>query len=245
MANNSIFILGNGPSMRGFDFNKLGNVPTMGLNAAYRYWEKINWYPTYYCCLDVEVLSSHKDQIKNLILTNKVKKIFVKQCLIDLVPVLKDNPDVIIYENISRSSNFFKSRQPGKLTTGSHCIRFAMALGFTNIYLLGIDLRYVEMIKESKRQTINGYKLIITETPKNNPNYFFDGYQQKGDRYHLPNPHIQNENLHQLAFEVLRNDIAQYKFNINIFNCNKKSVLYDNNVFPYKTLAELLSVILK
>ena len=56
---NTLVILGNGPSLRGFACNILTGIPTFGLNAAYRYWAKINWYPTYYACLDTVVGKSH------------------------------------------------------------------------------------------------------------------------------------------------------------------------------------------
>ncbi len=39
-------VMGNGPSLKGFDFTRLNGVTTLGMNAAYRYWDQIGWYPT-------------------------------------------------------------------------------------------------------------------------------------------------------------------------------------------------------
>ena len=50
-----MIIIGNGKSLEGFDFKKI-KEETIGLCCAYRYWEKINWFPTYYCCVDHVVI---------------------------------------------------------------------------------------------------------------------------------------------------------------------------------------------
>ena len=41
-------VLGNGPSLRGFDFGRLSRFDVFGMNAAYRYWYEIGWFPQYY-----------------------------------------------------------------------------------------------------------------------------------------------------------------------------------------------------
>ena len=80
-----LFVLGNGPSLRGFDFKKLKDYHTIGLNAAYRYWEKINWYPTYYCCLDPELINTHHKNIYDMIVNKKIKKMFLRGNIIAFV----------------------------------------------------------------------------------------------------------------------------------------------------------------
>lgn len=238
-SGDKIFILGNGPSLKGFDFEKLRQVPTIGLNVAYRYWEKIKWYPTYYCCLDTEVIKSHKDAIKELLTSGKVKKLCVRQTFIDLFPELKNHKDILVYESLCQTSPYFMSTDQSKITTGSHSIRFGMSLGYKKIYLLGIDCRYTEVIREARKLDQRN-KLIIVKAPKRNPNYFFDDYQQKGDTYHVPNPNIQTENLHVKVFEILRTDIKRYKFDCKVINCNQRSVLYNRKIFPYKELDAVL-----
>jgi len=48
MQTKPLIILGNGNSLKGFDFNRLDNFPTFGLNGAYNYFKQIQWFPTYY-----------------------------------------------------------------------------------------------------------------------------------------------------------------------------------------------------
>ena len=60
-------VIGNGPSLRGFDLTRLSSIDTIGMNAAYRHWERIGWYPTHYACLDDEMIDTHHVEIARLI----------------------------------------------------------------------------------------------------------------------------------------------------------------------------------
>jgi len=54
-----------------------------------------------------------------------------------------------------------------------------------DVSILGMDNDYVEFLPECKK--LEDGTLEITETPKDNPNYFFNDYQRKGDIYNVPN----------------------------------------------------------
>ena len=43
MSNDTIIVIGNGPSSKDLDFTKI-TYPTVGMNIAFRYWYKINWF---------------------------------------------------------------------------------------------------------------------------------------------------------------------------------------------------------
>lgn len=64
---NKIVVMGNGPSLNRFDFEKDYEIDTFGMNAAYRYWRKVDWYPTYYACFDHVVLKDHSEEILKLV----------------------------------------------------------------------------------------------------------------------------------------------------------------------------------
>jgi FkbM family methyltransferase len=184
-------ILGNGPSLRGFDFkNQLNDYDTFGMNAAYRYWDGINWYPDYYSCLDTVVGISHKDAILRLIL-NAGRYGIRKFLLMDnLVRELGDAgrlPYVYNFDTLARKNNSLLRVASSARSTGSHTCVWAAALGYVDIVLLGIDSNYIEVIQEAKYTENNQHVLEMAETPDYNPNYFFDGYQIKGDKYHVPN----------------------------------------------------------
>jgi hypothetical protein len=71
------------------------------------------------------------------------------------------------------------------------------------VYLLGIDCNYVEILDEAEKG--QGTELTIVKTPKDNPNYFFDDYQQPGDQYNIPNPNrdVHLESWREIAERLL------------------------------------------
>ena len=92
---------------------------------------------------------------------------------------------VVEFESLRASDTLFDA-QP--VTTGSHALLLGVAMGYRRIKILGVDGRYVEVLPEADR--LQGTELELRATPAANPNYFFAGYQQQGDRYNLPNPRL-------------------------------------------------------
>lgn len=203
------YILCNGPSLRGFDFaREMKGKTTFGMNAAYRYWDRIKWYPTYYSCLDVAVGMSHKEEIGRLIReakTNGIKRFLLRRNLVEELGETEAPVDCL-EDLFEKYPAIFHSR---RVTTGSHTMLWAAWLGYKNIFLLGADASYVEQIGESA--PVGGLRLRLTQTPAHNPNYFFDDYQRAGDVYHLPNPgadkgdmvHIESWNTIRPALDLL------------------------------------------
>lgn len=247
-CNDKVVIIGNGPSLKDFDFLTLKSVDSIGMNAAYRYWERINWYPNHYVCLDDQLIETHAAAIYGLIKKEKVKTAFLIAKILDYYPDLLYSKNVFYLESFhsvrqKRVANkgvpyidslYFKESDPSKVTTGAYSVRFAAHLGYKQITILGVDLRYVEILPEAKKA--GDIKLVMSETPKSNPNYFFDDYQRAGDKFNIPNPATHDRNLHIASFEVLANDVVQFGWNTKIFNSNKKSVLYDKAILPYKDI---------
>lgn len=197
-------ILGNGPSLRGFDFaSQLEPFATFGMNAAYRHWHAIGWYPNYYACLDEVLGLSHKNAIAALIegaKENGIQRFLLRESLIRELGDLGANPCVVSLEALYlEAGHVFQSP---RITTGSHTLLWAVSLGFRDVVLLGVDANYVEILPEAV--SIGGARLEIQSTPQHNPNYFFDGYQQAGDRYHVPNPaKNKNDLVHVAAWESI------------------------------------------
>lgn len=236
-SNNKILILGNGPSLKNIDFMNI-NIPTMGMNSAYRFWEKYNWFPDFYISMDDKLIESHHREMNNLIIEKKVRSAFFNDCMFEKwQPILKKHPRVFSFGRIGKSK-FFKSTNDNKMTTGAWAVRFAAYLGFSEIYLAGIDCNYVEIIPEATLQDDNS--LIINKTPDNNPNYFFSDYQRKGDKYNIPNPTVHSGRLHIDSFKVLKNDISVFNMGISVYNMNKYSKLEEESIF---TLQENINIL--
>mgnify|MGYP005842235629 CR=1 FL=1 len=179
-------VLGNGPSLKGFDFKRLVDFDVFGMNAAYRYWDRIGWYPQYYSCLDLVVGVSHRDEIIRLIENSHeygIRAFLLRDNLIKQIGSVRNHERVMNFDLIQGGSELLTAPT---ITTGSHTAAWAAYLGYKEIYLLGIDCNYVELIDGARQG--QGTELILESTPESNPNYFFDDYQQLGDHYNIPNP---------------------------------------------------------
>ena len=215
-------IVGNGPSLRGFDFELLRGKVWLGMNAAYRFWDEKGVYPYVYACFDTVVQDSHKTEIKRLI-ENRVEYgiqwFFLRKSYTEYWPEAEHLDCVFFLEDLQTSVSWFDR---GKITTGSFSAYIFAFLGFSEIYLLGIDLNYVEKLPEARTE---GRELVIEGDIKSNPNYFFDFYQKPGDRYNPPNRHA---GMHLRSW----NEVAEVlsDFPISIYNCSSKSAV---KVFPF------------
>ena len=254
MKNLRLLVMGNGPSLKKEHFGLFTGFPCLGMNAAYRYWERIGWYPDIYCCLDDQVVLTHADAIAEMAAKRRCKAFFLHQNILTRHPQLAGMPDVFFIAQLAPGakheercktyglshmpSDWFRSQQPSKLTTGSYSVRFAAYLGFRDIGLIGTDCRYVEVVQGA--EAVKGIVLEMKRTPDHNPNYFFDDYQQAGDRYNLPNPSVHQGNLHLQAFEALAADIAHYKLDLQVSICTRESEIYDQKVFPFLDLESFI-----
>lgn len=246
-----LVVIGNGPSLKGFDFSKLNGVATLGMNAAYRYWDQIGWYPTIYVCMDDKVTQTHHVHIKRLVDDGRIKYFFLTRFMLDLYPELKYDSRIFFleqfhrrhkhfiekYELPSTESIFFNSSEPTKITTGASAVRFGCFLGYTSISIIGVDLEYQEIGEGVMRH--EGIGLEITQKITNNPNYFFDGYQQAGDSFNIPNPAHMGD-LHFDVFKILADDQRARSWPVSIYNSNRKSKLFQQEVFQYKELDDFL-----
>lgn len=219
LSSNKILIIGNGPSTDKIDFpNTI--IDTIGMNAAYRYWNKIFWYPTYYFCLDDKVILSHSKEIYNLIANTPIKLFFLHDNIKKTHPDLINNNKVLFISefhdfNRGKTNKIYSDYNildTGYLTTGSFSIRFSILMGYDEIFTIGIDCNYVNIIEGAKQ--VDNLKLIIESKPDKNPNYFFDDYQKKGDVYNIPN---YSDNVHLMSVNKIVKYINDNDISINIY----------------------------
>lgn len=250
---NELLVLGNGPSLRDYDFSDFTGWKTLGMNAAYRYWNRIDWRPTFYCCLDDALIDTHKDAIKALIAEGRIERFFLTARILEHFPeLISDRRIQYLDEFIGHWHRVrgkqlglkysprpaFETRSPNLLTTGSYSIRFAAMLGFTEIRLLGIDLSY-QSLKQARN--IGGTRLVMDDTPTDNPNYFFSDYQQEGDQFNVANPDEHGRDLHLHAFIALRDDFVAHGVPSRVVNADARSKLFDEAILPFQPLDTSLS----
>lgn len=218
MKEKPLIVMGNGPSLADIDFNKLDGFDTFGLNAAYRAYERLQWYPTYFGCFDYIVNDSHRENFIKLIndQSNGIKKFFFLRQFVDsprqqkiwLLPHGQ-------YEHLPQdTADFYYFNDGG--SSGANACQIGICLGYKKIILIGVDCNYVEFVNGSKQV---GEKLVMSDTPQKNPNYWFDDYQRQGDEYNIP----RGADFHAPTWDILSQRAK--KAGIEIINCSNKTTL--------------------
>jgi len=213
-----IFVVGNGNSLKDFDFNFLKDKEWIGCTLGFRHWEEeLGFYPTYYVNVDSVVCHHHHMKIKDMIVNQKCKSFLLT------AKILKDLPELMEYNNVfyieqlkSVPKNIFRNLID--YCSGSCAVAFAYFLKADNIHMLGMDCNYIEFIPECVQQPDKTLKIV--KTPKTNPNYYFDSYQRAGDVYNRPN----TERVHKSSWFDLRNIIILFNIlrqkEIKVFHYN-------------------------
>ena len=164
------FVIGNGPSLTAEDLNRLqdSEIPTFAMNRVFKFFPQTRWRPTYYISEDI------------LILGDTVREVEAIPSEITFIPV-----NLNWYEGVDvKGAKYFWMDYNSELkdtfglsldcahavrcrgTVTSTCIQFAVYMGFSEIYLLGIDHNY------SKSIDLNG-NVVEDKSVKD---YFVDNY---------------------------------------------------------------------
>lgn len=178
MSNEHLLVICNGPSVAelvetGFD-HLPPHVDTVGCSLAYRYFEEVNWWPTYYCLTDPKVLLHHQDAFQKMILdkSNGIKKFVLCTELPQLGLDIKfeDPHDRII--------------QTAWQVTGQAAFKVCFRFNYKYLYLIGCDNRYFwdhSLVKALPNQSIENNRAMVLEDVPENPNYGIPNYLRKGD----------------------------------------------------------------
>ena len=229
-----IYIIGNGKSLKDFDFNFLKDKKWIGTCLGFRDWDRTGIYPTHYCCVDDTVCHCHRNKILEMIEQKKCESFLLCGSLwkSDIGDKLKEFKNVIPFQNlmfgkITNHENNLPNpfRYLVDYCSGTSASLYGYMLNYETIHLLGMDCEYVEFIPECIK--LDDGTLKITETPKENPNYYFNDYQQKGDIYKPPNV----EKIHCNSWQDLRNIFLLY----NILR-TKDILIYQHNTKENKKL---------
>ena len=139
------FIIGNGPSLRMEDLDKLQDEITFGANKIYVAFPKTNWRPTYYSIQDQVMIKQDLQEITDKV-EAQYKLIFGEYLLENNINlkswiyfplwIEKFNPSLPKF-----SSNMNKGMYEGMTITYTE-IQMAVYMGFKEIYLLGVDFNY-------------------------------------------------------------------------------------------------------
>ncbi len=169
------YIIGNGPSLRVEDLEKLSDKVTFGSNGIYKIFENTTWRPTYYFVQDSIAVENVFKTYPNI--AEKVDNLFVSMNFYKQFPVQVKESDKlrVLYvrfcppkNNEYRFSRDLSENVYEGLTVTYSMMQAAAYMGFKKIYLLGIDHSYaVEVDKDGN----------VLKTNDNQVNHF---YSSKG-----------------------------------------------------------------
>lgn len=177
-----IFVLGNGPSLNQMPLYLLKDEYKMCFNRFFLMVERLNWKPDFFATTDSSVIKDIADELNEIAIpqvkyaffpdlhpTNTNYKKYVKQ---------RDNVYWLYVDKPGFSDNLpFCGINQTVVNAG---IQVAAYLGFSEIYVIGVDMTFLDM----KVKKINSYEWISDQDDKN---HFDPRYFSKGRVYHNPN----------------------------------------------------------
>lgn len=199
-AGERCFIIGNGPSLRCDDLDALVNEFTFASNGIYNIFEKTEWRPTYYVCVDRNALSLNIDEILSLNLNRMFLDVYAKNKIKDK----KDNI-ILINQHLTHfdihkytTANIGFSEDPtcylcSGYTVTYAAIQLAIYMGFSTIILLGVDHNYARSIDSQGRiKSVNNERDHFFQRKEPKGFYYYEGVEYA---YSLANRVAQTKNI--------------------------------------------------
>ncbi len=226
MKSDTIYIIGNGPSLNKIEIKKLKDKDTISFNRAFIAYNDWGFYPKYYMVADVVVLENIKEDVKELIKSSPIEKF--------LLPVWSKsffgNDEKIIYLNFTNSWLFNRriwGRNFNRLSiianVGATAVPILKILGYKNFIVLGTDCNYIEdNIKnvdiEYNPDEKSGRRIVFKSSGNSDPNHFRPDYFGKGTEYSKP-----QQMNHYKGWEFIAKRMKRK--NLNIILCSPGSKL--------------------
>jgi hypothetical protein len=214
-AGETCVIIGNGPSLKGFDLGALTGVTTFCLNRGYLLWAEQGLHPSYYVAINDLVIEQFHAEIARLgvplFLPWQYQHLFA------------GNADAIFVEMRWHERFFTDVRHglwPGTTVTFA-AMQLAYYMGFRRVVLIGVDHRFKEAGPAHAEVVQQG----------DDQNHFAPSYFGKGVRWNLPDL-AQSEVAYLLARETFGRDGRE------IIDATKGGAL---DVFPKMPLAQALA----
>ncbi|WP_420316805.1 6-hydroxymethylpterin diphosphokinase MptE-like protein [Ekhidna sp.] len=195
------FLLGNGPSLRQMDLSNLKNEIIIGANGIYKEFDNLGFKTNYLFFEDTEQTFLRRKDINSL--TEITKLVGLNNAY-----YIKRSTDTVFFNprhgfDLEGSPKFSREFASGVFlgaTISYIMLQWAYFLGFSEVYVLGIDHNYGELPK-----LFPPGKIEITEQNihKVRGLHFSDHYYKIGDVIGVPHVDIQNK-AYEKANEVFQ-----------------------------------------
>jgi hypothetical protein len=211
------FIMGNGPSLNRTDLELLEGETVFACNAAFLLFDRINWRPTYYTCVDSRVLPDRARDIQAMLAQNPSMTAFFPTEVEEHTGEKRRYPTRVILPT-GRNRFYFREAYgtlenlPESMFSadiGQHVIQprtvaitmlqIAAYMGFSEIYLIGCDTRYTVPATVDEEDSEG---LALVSTRDDDANHFDPAYFGKGRKWHAPKTELMVEH-YRIARDAL------------------------------------------
>ncbi|MGN0483216.1 MAG: 6-hydroxymethylpterin diphosphokinase MptE-like protein [Lachnospiraceae bacterium] len=137
-AGKRCFLIGNGPSLTTEDLEKLQGEITFGCNRVYQLFPETTWRPDFFCMIDALIAKYSSQELAGAVECPLFTNINTRD-------LMKYRPqDLVFARNLGEptyrvSSDFESYYVPSGATVMTFMLELAMYMGFTEIYLIGVD----------------------------------------------------------------------------------------------------------
>ena len=213
--NMEVNIIGNGPSLNTINKNNIFKSKNINIsyNRAFLIYEKYDFYPKYYFCIDKAVLLNSFENIVNL-LDKPIDYFVLLRC--KETELFEGHEKIILVEKNEDNEKYF-----GDVAVFS--INFLYTVKKYNKFnIYGCDCSYEEnydKLNVDVEYNNNDIARRIILKPRKNtkdPNHFFDYYFGHGSEYSVP-----RENNHLRCWNNLYKNMKDIKI---IFKTNSKAI---------------------
>lgn len=210
------FVIGNGPSLKIKDLDRLKNEITFASNKIYLAFDQTSWRPTYYSAVDKLIISPAYKKINALNQTATFFPYFFRKYDVRF----EDSTyfyfvHEAFYPDLPRFSLNPIDKVFSGYTVTYVLLQLALYMGIREIYLIGVDFCY----NIDQQNYEDNDQIMVSD---GTGSHFHSGYLKSGDRLFQPNLH-----LHEKAY--LAAGRATEKAGGSIFNATRGGRL---TVFP-------------
>lgn len=213
-AGQRCFIMGNGPSLNRMDLGKLAGETVFACNGIDLLFDRIDWRPAYYACVDSRVLPDRAPEIRAMLAANPEMIGFFPEILhahdgsgdrLATRELLGPQSNAVLFNEVANDpsaglAGMFSldvaDRVVMPFTVTVTMLQLAAWMGFSEMYLIGCDTAYSipDSVKQEGALSEDGARLLLTSTLDDDPNHFDPRYFGKGRRWH--NPQVSQMTMH-------------------------------------------------
>lgn len=150
------FIIGNGPSLRPGDLELLRNEYTFAANRIHLMYDRTRWRPTFYLCQDKDMLKAEEENIRKIqcdCFIGYNSMVRNGTCLANVNAYLMDDRAILRRKSRLPFSYDCEKAVVDASTVTYSSIQLAVYMGFSQIYLLGMDHHFPHTIDKNRRIT--------------------------------------------------------------------------------------------